>query len=147
MANCWRFARSGAPRAACETEGRGAEPQAAVDGAPAAAPLAPAAKANIWFCAWTGPAARRFRFRASPERPSSARQSLDRIPEADPAARAAREATAAGGQLEQRFKGRVYDWMNVRADGRGFLPDPRDPAATPPNELYVVARDGGTAAS
>ena len=48
-------------------------------------------------------------------------------------------------QLEQRFKGRMYDWMNVRADGRGFLPDPRDPAATPPNELYVVARDGGSA--
>jgi dipeptidyl aminopeptidase/acylaminoacyl peptidase len=47
-------------------------------------------------------------------------------------------------QLEQRFKGRIYDWMSVRADGRGYLPDPRDPAATPPNELYVVSRDGGT---
>ncbi len=46
--------------------------------------------------------------------------------------------------MEQRFKGRTYDWMNVRADGRGYLPDPRDPSATPPNELYIVARDGGT---
>jgi dipeptidyl aminopeptidase/acylaminoacyl peptidase len=47
-------------------------------------------------------------------------------------------------QLAQRFKGRMYDWMNVRFDGRGYLPDPRDPAATPPSELYIVARDGGT---
>ena len=46
--------------------------------------------------------------------------------------------------LAERFKGRIYDWMNMRFDGRGYLPDPRDPAATPPNELYVVAREGGT---
>ncbi|MGA3240072.1 MAG: S9 family peptidase [Bryobacteraceae bacterium] len=62
-----------------------------------------------------------------------------------PPPRTAREATPLERQLDQRFKGRIYDWMNVRADGRGFLPDPRDPAATPPNELYIVARDGGTA--
>jgi dipeptidyl aminopeptidase/acylaminoacyl peptidase len=47
-------------------------------------------------------------------------------------------------QLDQRFKGRMYDWMNIRFDGRGYLPDPRDPAATPPLELYIVAREGGT---
>lgn len=47
-------------------------------------------------------------------------------------------------QLSQRFKGRIYDWMNIRFDGRGYLPDPRDPSATPPSELYVVAREGGT---
>ncbi|PYT18496.1 MAG: hypothetical protein DMG59_04105 [Acidobacteria bacterium] len=47
-------------------------------------------------------------------------------------------------QLAQRFKGRIYDWMNIRFDQRGYLPDPRDPAAAPPSELYVVARDGGT---
>ena len=34
--------------------------------------------------------------------------------------------------MEQRFKGRMYDWMNMRFDGRGYLADPRDPAATPP---------------
>lgn len=62
-----------------------------------------------------------------------------------PPPRTAREATPLERQLEQRFKGRIYDWMNVRADGRGYLPDPRDPASTPPTELYVVARDGGTA--
>jgi dipeptidyl aminopeptidase/acylaminoacyl peptidase len=60
-----------------------------------------------------------------------------------PPTRAARETPALERQLEQRFKGRIYDWMNVRSDGRGFLPDPRDPAATPPMELYIVARDGG----
>jgi dipeptidyl aminopeptidase/acylaminoacyl peptidase len=48
-------------------------------------------------------------------------------------------------QLDQRFKGKIYDWMNIRFDGRGYLPDPRDPHATPPAELYVVAREGGMA--
>ncbi len=62
-----------------------------------------------------------------------------------PPVRAAREPTPLERQLEQRFKGRTYDWMNVKADGRGFQPDPRDPSATPPNELYLVAREGGTA--
>ncbi len=47
-------------------------------------------------------------------------------------------------QLDQRFKGRMYDWMNIRFDQRGYLPDPRDPVATPPLELYIVSRDGGT---
>jgi dipeptidyl aminopeptidase/acylaminoacyl peptidase len=61
-----------------------------------------------------------------------------------PPPRVAHEPSALERQLEQRFKGRTYDWMNVRADGRGYLPDPRDPSATPPNELYIVARDGGT---
>jgi dipeptidyl aminopeptidase/acylaminoacyl peptidase len=46
-------------------------------------------------------------------------------------------------QIDQRFKGRMYDWMNIRFDGRGYLPDPRDPATTPPLELYIVAREGG----
>jgi dipeptidyl aminopeptidase/acylaminoacyl peptidase len=53
------------------------------------------------------------------------------------------EQTALEKQLDQRFKGRMYDWMNVRFDQRGYLPDPRDPAATPPLELYMVAREGG----
>lgn len=55
-----------------------------------------------------------------------------------------REPSPLERQLELRFKGRIYDWMNMRFDGRGYLPDPRDPAATPPSELYVVAREGGT---
>jgi len=55
-----------------------------------------------------------------------------------------RTPTPLEAQLEQRFKGRIYDWMNARFDGRGYLPDPRDPAVTPPNELYIVSRDGGT---
>jgi dipeptidyl aminopeptidase/acylaminoacyl peptidase len=58
--------------------------------------------------------------------------------------RAARDLSPLEKQLEQRFRGRMYDWMNIRADGRGYLPDPRDPASTPPNELFIVARDGGT---
>ncbi len=44
---------------------------------------------------------------------------------------------------DDRFTGRIYDWMNTRFDGRGYLADPRDPYATPPQELFVVAREGG----
>jgi dipeptidyl aminopeptidase/acylaminoacyl peptidase len=55
-----------------------------------------------------------------------------------------RELSAFEKELDQRFKGRMYDWMNIRFDGRGYLPDPRDPTATPPLELYIVAREGGT---
>jgi len=61
-----------------------------------------------------------------------------------PPAGAPHELSAQEKQLEQRFKGRIYDWMNIRFDGRGYLPDPRDAAASPPLELYIVSRDGGT---
>jgi len=47
-------------------------------------------------------------------------------------------------RIEERFKGRIYDWLNYRFDGRGYLKDPRDPAQSPPQELHVVAREGGT---
>ncbi len=48
-------------------------------------------------------------------------------------------------QLHERFEGRAYDWMGFRFDRRGYLPDPRDPAATPPEELYILPRAGGAA--
>ena len=47
--------------------------------------------------------------------------------------------------LNERFHGRIYDWMDYRFDQRGYLPDPRDPLASPPEELYIVPRGGGTA--
>ena len=47
--------------------------------------------------------------------------------------------------IDERFKGRKYDWMNARFDGRGYLADPRDPRATPPEEVFIVSRDGGEA--
>lgn len=64
------------------------------------------------------------------------------VPPAAP--RAASAKTPFETLTDERFKGRMYDWMNARFDGRGYLPDPRDPYATPPQELFVVARDGGT---
>ena len=48
-------------------------------------------------------------------------------------------------KVAERFKGRIFDWMQYRVDGRGYRPDPRDPTASPPEELYLVAREGGTA--
>jgi dipeptidyl aminopeptidase/acylaminoacyl peptidase len=46
-------------------------------------------------------------------------------------------------EIHERFEGHVYDWMGFRFDRRGYLPDPRDPEASPPEELYVVSRSGG----
>jgi dipeptidyl aminopeptidase/acylaminoacyl peptidase len=37
-----------------------------------------------------------------------------------PPARGPKELSPLEKQLDQRFKGRMYDWMNIRADGRGF---------------------------
>ena len=94
---------------------------------------------DIWFLHMDRPsAARPFRFPESAERPSSA-PTIAGSPscERTPPPRTAREATPLERQLEQRFKGRIYDWMNVRADGRGYLPDPRDPAPPrPPNSTW-----------
>ncbi len=47
-------------------------------------------------------------------------------------------------KIDERFEGRMYDWMNYRFDRRGYLDDPRDRQATPPQEIYVVPREGGT---
>ena len=47
--------------------------------------------------------------------------------------------------INERFKGKAYEWLNYRFDQRGYLPDPRDPDATPPEELFVVPRAGGEA--
>ena len=43
----------------------------------------------------------------------------------------------------ERFDGRDYDWMNYRFDRRGYLPDPRDPRATPPREIHLIPAVGG----
>ena len=98
-------------------------------------------------CAWTRRAARRS---ASPA--STARRSSAPTTSGSPSPRRCRRRrrgrrrrhTPFETPTDERFKGRIYDWMNARFDGRGYLADPRDPYATPPQELFVVARDGGT---
>jgi dipeptidyl aminopeptidase/acylaminoacyl peptidase len=47
-------------------------------------------------------------------------------------------------KIAERFTGKAIEWVSYRFDGRGYLPDPTDPRATPPRELYVVPRAGGT---
>jgi dipeptidyl aminopeptidase/acylaminoacyl peptidase len=61
-----------------------------------------------------------------------------------PPARPVPERSEFEKKTDERFKGKIYDWMNARFDGRGYLPDPRDPQATPPEELFIVPRSGGT---
>lgn len=48
-------------------------------------------------------------------------------------------------RIVERFDGRTYDWMQFRFDRRGYLPDPTDPQATPPAQIFVMPRDGGAA--
>ncbi len=48
-------------------------------------------------------------------------------------------------RIVERFDGRSYDWMQFRFDRRGYLPDPTDPWATPPNQIFVLPRAGGAA--
>ena len=57
--------------------------------------------------------------------------------------RAAAYATDGERLINERFKGKAYEWLGYRFDQRGYLPDPRDPNATPAEELFVVAREGG----
>ncbi|HXV59577.1 MAG TPA: S9 family peptidase [Vicinamibacteria bacterium] len=46
-------------------------------------------------------------------------------------------------ELAERFEGQIYDWMQFRYDGRGYLSDPANPYSSPPRELYVVSTEGG----
>ncbi|MEW5918015.1 MAG: S9 family peptidase [Gemmatimonadota bacterium] len=48
-------------------------------------------------------------------------------------------------KIAERFTGKAVEWVSYRFDGRGYLPDPTDPRATPPREIYVIPRTGGTA--
>ncbi len=48
-------------------------------------------------------------------------------------------------RIVDRFDGREFDWMQFRFDRRGYLPDPRDPYATPPSQLFILPRNGGEA--
>jgi len=54
-----------------------------------------------------------------------------------------RYANEAERLINERFKGKAYEWIQYRFDQRGYLSDPRDPEASPPEELFVVPRAGG----
>jgi dipeptidyl aminopeptidase/acylaminoacyl peptidase len=53
--------------------------------------------------------------------------------------------TEAERKIQERFDGREFDWMGYRFDRAGYLPDPRDPTATPPAQLFLLGREGGEA--
>jgi dipeptidyl aminopeptidase/acylaminoacyl peptidase len=48
------------------------------------------------------------------------------------------ERSAREKKIEERFSGKIYDWLQFRFDGEGYLRDPRDPRETPPRELYLA---------
>ncbi|MDH3732001.1 MAG: S9 family peptidase, partial [Gemmatimonadota bacterium] len=74
--------------------------------------------------------------------PDGERIAFTRPTPPDPAAEPTYESEFERKTVE-RFDGSVYDWMNYRFDRRGYLPDPRDPSATPPRELHVMDAAGG----
>jgi len=53
--------------------------------------------------------------------------------------------TAEEQRIVDRFDGRSYDWMQFRFDRQGYLPDPTDPRATPPTQVFLLPRAGGEA--
>ncbi len=53
-------------------------------------------------------------------------------------------ATEAERKIVDRFDGRAFEWMQFRFDRRGYLPDPKDPWATPANQIFVLPTEGGT---
>jgi dipeptidyl aminopeptidase/acylaminoacyl peptidase len=53
-------------------------------------------------------------------------------------------ATEAERKIVDRFDGRAFEWMQFRFDRRGYLPDPKDPWATPADQIFVLPSEGGT---
>jgi len=51
------------------------------------------------------------------------------------------EPSAREKKIEERFFGKMYDWLQFRFDGKGYLPDPTDPHESPPLELYLASTD------
>ncbi|HLE72398.1 MAG TPA: S9 family peptidase [Vicinamibacteria bacterium] len=51
------------------------------------------------------------------------------------------EPSAREKKIEERFAGKMYDWLQFRYDGRGYLPDPTDLNESPPLELYLASTD------
>jgi len=104
------------------------------------------ASGSVWFLRMDQPGGEAFQIPGVTGTPifSPDNQWIAFTKKTPPAAKPKQYASDFERQLNERFKGRIYDWMDYRFDGRGYLPDPRDPAATPPEELYLVPRSGGT---
>ncbi len=77
--------------------------------------------------------------------PTNRRIAFTRSVRPDGSPPAGPELTDEERRIVERFDGRAYDWMQFRFDRRGYLPDPRDPWATPPTQIFVLPRDGGEA--
>lgn len=103
---------------------------------------------STWFLRMDRPAGEAFRLeglRGSPVFSPDGRWIAFTRPTPPPAPPEPEWASDFERRTAERFDGRVYDWMNYRFDRRGYLPDPRDPNATPPREVYLLPADGGEA--
>ncbi len=103
---------------------------------------------TTWFLRMDQPAGEAFQMPALSGTPTFSRDGSAIAftePTPPPAGPEPRYASEFEARTAERFDGRIYDWMNYRFDRRGYLADPRDPQATPPSELYVLAPDGESA--
>jgi len=109
---------------------------------------APEDTSNIWFLRMDQPGSEPVQIQGLGGTPifSPDNQWIAFTKRTPPAAKPPKQyATDFEKKIDERFKGRMFDWMDYRFDQRGYLPDPRDPRATPPDELYILPRSGGTA--
>ena len=110
---------------------------------------------DVWFLDMSGGAGEAFQIEGVGGRPIFSHDSswIAFAKATPPTGSAARRARSAGSPfdrteeferlVEERFTGRIFDWMGYRFDGRGYLPDPRSRLETPPRELWVVPTTGG----
>lgn len=105
-------------------------------------------QSNVWFIRMDGSAGEAFQvdgLSGSPVMdPTNRRMAFTKATHPPPPPEPSYESDFERKTVE-RFDGRIYHWMNYRFDRRGYLPDPSDPNATSPQELYVLARGGGEA--
>ena len=105
---------------------------------------APGAEGDVWFLHMDRPGGEAFQMAGVDGMPAfSPDNRWIAFTKRTPPPAKPHERSAFEKKLDDRFKGRMYDWMNIRFDQRGYLPDPHDPSATPPAELYIVSREGG----
>jgi len=107
---------------------------------------APGAEGDIWFLRMDRAGGEAFQIAGSADAGFQPDNRWIAFTRKTPPARGARDQTAFEKQLDQRFKGKMYDWMNVRFDQRGLSSrSSRSRRYAAVGAVYGRARAGGEA--